>query len=318
MAGTTATDLIHVRLHAVHVAARDISLFEFVCVDGGPLPASEPGAHIGLHLNEGLVRQYSLISSAPRPTSYTVAVKREALGHGGSRYVHDELRVGATLMIEPPRNNFPLAEDAEFSVLIAGGIGITPIRSMVERLRAQRRPFSLHYACRSRADCAFLTECLQLGEAHLHFDDEAGGLLDVRDVVVQAPATAHLYCCGPKPMLSVFEAAASNRAPQRVHVEYFEAKEAAAVDARYVVKLARSGQEIEIEPGQTILRTLLELGFDLPFSCEEGVCGSCETGVLEGTPDHRDAILSEVERAESKTMMICCSGSKTPRLVLDL
>jgi len=316
--GSRDSSLIRVRLHAIRYAARDINLFEFRHATDLPLPPSTPGSHIGLHLTENLIRQYSLISASETPECYTVAVKREAEGRGGSRYLHDEIRVGTSLLIEPPRNNFELVESAEHSVFIAGGIGITPIKSMLERLLDLDRPFTLHYACRMRSDCAFASECAQLGNAYLHFDDQAGGVMDVGAIVSAAPASAHIYCCGPKPMLEAFEAAASDRPESNVHVEYFEAKEQAAVEGHFVVVLAHSGRRIEIQPGQTILRALLDAGLDLPFSCEAGICGTCETGVLEGAPDHRDAILSEAERLESKTMMICCSGSKTPVLVLDL
>jgi tetrachlorobenzoquinone reductase len=310
--------LLQVRLTAIRFLARDTHLLELRAVDGSPLPPGEPGAHVGVHLANGLVRQYSLTTCDEAHGSYQVGVKREAHGRGGSRYIHDQLRVGTLLKVEPPRNNFPLEENATHSVLIAGGIGITPIRAMQRRLHALQRSYELHYACRSREDCAFLDELTGVAPVHLHFDDEMGAVLDIGRVLAGVPEHSHLYCCGPVPMLEAFERASASWPRAQVHVEYFTPKLAASVAGGYTVRLARSGMELQITPGVTILRALLEAGIDVPYSCEQGVCGSCETRVLAGTPDHRDAILSDEERAAGKTMLVCCSGSKTPDLVLDL
>lgn len=316
---TQSVPMIEVRLCAIRYAARETHLFELQRPDGGVLPAGEPGAHIGLHLPNGVVRQYSLVKAEERPTSYVIGVKRDPQGRGGSRYVHEQMRVGTLLQIEPPRNNFPLAPDAPHSTLIAGGIGITPIYCMLQRLQVLNRTFTLHYACRSRADMAFGDELAQLPQAQLHLDDEnAGRCLDVAAIVAAAPVNAHLYCCGPAPMLSAFEAATVRRPREQVHVEYFTPKESAALEGGFTVVLARSGRELSVEAGTSLLHVLLDAGVDVAFSCEQGICGSCETPVLEGIPDHRDAILSDAERASGKTMMVCCSGSKTARLVLDL
>jgi ferredoxin-NADP reductase len=320
-AAATAEGLIDVRLTDIRFAAQDTNLFEFRRPDGAPLPPYAPGAHIDLHLPNGLVRQYSLIVPDATPESYVFGIKRDAASRGGSRYIHDELHVGTTLKISPPRNNFPLVEDAAHVILIAGGIGITPIWCMVQRLAALGRSWKLYYSCRSRADMAFLG-ALNAYEAkylHLHFDDEAGGaFLDLAKIVAEAPKEAHLYCCGPEPMLKAFEAATANWPRAQVHVEYFTPKAEPATQGGFWVELARSKEEYFIPPGKTILQVLYDAGVDVDYSCELGICGACETRVISGIPEHRDSVLSEEEQASNTKVMICCAGCKSERLVLDM
>jgi vanillate O-demethylase ferredoxin subunit len=204
-------------------------------------------------------------------------------------------------------------------MLIAGGIGVTPIVSMVARLRSLARSWELHYAVRRRSEAAFL-DGLLAGDGHvrLHVDEEEGDVLDMARIVGAAPEEAHLYCCGPTPMLDAFTAAAASRPVERVHVEHFSSTIARAVESGFVVELARSKLRIAIPPGQTILEALRARGLDVQSSCEQGICGSCETRVLAGEPDHRDLLLSDEEKAANEVMMICCSGSRSPVLVLDL
>jgi ferredoxin-NADP reductase len=311
--------LIDMRVTAIRYAARDTNLYEFAPLDGKPLPTYEPGAHIDLHLPNGLVRQYSLLNPEPDGSSYTVGIKRDPASRGGSRYVHDELRVGKTLKIGAPRNNFPLVESASHVVLLAGGIGITPIWCMVQRLHKLGRAWKLYYACRSRADMAFLQTLEAMGPAQFHFDDEsAGNVLDVKAIVAEAPKDAHLYCCGPTPMLKAFEAATADWPRAQIHVEYFTPKQEADKKGGFVVELARSRQEFVIPEGKSILQVLLDAGVDVDYSCELGICGACEQRVISGTPEHRDAILTEEEQASNTKVMICCAGCKSERLVLDL
>jgi tetrachlorobenzoquinone reductase len=312
--------LIDVRLTAIRYVARDTSLFEFQSVDGSPLPAYEPGAHIDLHLPSGLLRNYSLTVAEPEPSTYTVGIKRDPASRGGSRYLHEELQVGATLKIGGPRNNFCLDEDAAHTVLFAGGIGITPIWCMVQRLSRLGHDWQLHYACRSRDDMAFRETLGTMPQAALHFDDESGGqFLDVAAIVAAAPRNAHLYCCGPAPMLQAFEAATKDWPREQVHIEYFSPKEQGpAKNGGFTVELARSGVEYFIPEGETILNVLLDAGIDIDYSCELGICGACEQRVISGIPEHRDSILSEEEQSENKRVMICCAGCKSERLVLDL
>jgi len=315
----TQAPLIEVRLIAIRYAARDTNLYEFGRPDGEPLPAYEPGAHIDLHLPNGLVRNYSMIVARPDPAVYTFGIKRDPASRGGSRYIHDELRVGKTVKISAPRNNFPLKEDAAQIILLAGGIGITPIWCMIQRLEELRRSWTLHYACRSRADMAFLESLQRMRGPVFHFDDEnAGRFLDVAGIVAAAPKEAHLYCCGPTPMLKAFENATASWPREQIHVEYFTPKEVPAKKGGFTVELARSGQEFVIPEGRSILEVLLDQGIDVDYSCELGICGACEQRVISGMPEHRDSILTEEEQAENKRVMICCAGCKSERLVLDL
>ena len=318
VAAPAAVQTLEMRLISIRYATRDTNLYEFARVDGMPLPDTAPGAHIGLHLPSNLIRQYSLTTTGPAPTSYVVGIKRDPASRGGSKYIHEQLRVGLLFIVDAPRNNFPLVEDAAETVLFAGGIGITPIRSMVERLQKLGSNWHLYYACRSRADAAFHDELAATGKVHFHFDEAAGKVIDLPAIIGGISPSAHLYCCGPTPMLAAFEQAGAGRAPENIHVEYFTAKEVAALGGGYTVELARSKKSFTITEGQRILYVLRDAGIDVAYSCEEGICGACETKVISGTPDHRDAILSESERVAGKTMMICCSGSKSEKLVLDL
>jgi ferredoxin-NADP reductase len=316
-----APGLIDARLAAIVPVARDTNLYTFRRVEGGALPAYKPGAHIDLHLPNGLIRQFSLCVPNNDRESYVVGIKRDPASRGGSRYIFDHMRVGDEIKISAPRNNFPLAEDAEHVVLIAGGIGITPVWCMAQELAAQQRPWKLYYSCRTRDEMAFLDTLQTLGpeSVQLHFDDEAGGkFLDLAAIIAEAPANAHFYCCGPKAMLEAFEKAAANRPRGNVHVEYFTAKAEASTTGGFWVELAKSGEEYYIPEGKKVLEVLFEAGVDVEYSCELGICGECVTKVISGIPDHRDAVLSEEEQAANDKVMICCCGSKTERLVLDM
>lgn len=288
------------------------------------LPAFTAGAHIDLHLTNGLIRSYSLLNAPHERHRYVIGVNKDPQSRGGSRYMHETLRAGDTITVTPPRNNFPLDESAPLTVFIAGGIGITPIHGMIERLCALGRPWRLHYAARTRKQAAFVDALEALhgkngAEVHVTFDREPGArMLNIAAIAQALPEGAHIYCCGPLPMLEAFEAATQALPPAHVHREYFAAREAAATDGGFTVQLARSGQTLEVPAGKTILDCLLGAGIEPPYSCREGVCGTCEVRVLEGMPDHRDLVLSEAERATNQRMMICCSGARSARLVLDL
>ncbi|WP_375783827.1 PDR/VanB family oxidoreductase [Bradyrhizobium sp. Pha-3] len=304
--------------------AERINSYELIARRGGELMPFTAGSHIDLHLPNGMIRSYSLVNDQRERHRYVIAVNKDAESRGGSSFVHDTVRVGDIMTISRPRNNFALHEEAEHSVLIAGGIGITPLLSMIRRLDALGRRWELFYAARTRAAAAFLDELgafrsgLHSG-IHLDFDDERSGrLFDLSAIVGNAPAHAHLYCCGPVPMLAAFEAATADRPSDRVHVEYFQAREAPATEGGFDVKLARSNRTIAVEPGKTILDALLDAGITANYACTEGVCGTCETRVIEGIPDHRDQFLSKEEQAANTSVMICCSGAKSRTLVLDL
>jgi ferredoxin-NADP reductase len=317
-------------VHTLAFETEDITRIELRPVGVAPFPAFEAGAHIDLHLPNGLLRSYSLLNAQDEQHRYVLGVLKDRASRGGSRCVHEQLRVGMKLVISAPRNNFKLHEDAGHSVLIAGGIGVTPLLSMGQRLRALGRSFEIFYFARSRSSAAFLAEIQALGAAvHLHFDDEQGqppdlaALLSTTPGVGSAPGSAgtHYYACGPAPMLDSFEAACAALGLHQAHVERFAAVEvAAANDARqsYSVELRRSGKTLQVTPGQSLLAALRAAKVEPATSCEEGICGCCETSVLEGTPDHRDSVLSSAERAANKVMMVCVSGCKSERLVLDL
>ena len=314
---------LEVRVKSVTFEAERINSYELRPLAGGTLPPFTAGAHVDVHLPHGATRSYSLINPEGEVHRYVIGVALDAASAGGSRYMHESVRPGDRLTISPPANNFALAEDAELSILIAGGIGITPIFCMVQRLTALGRPWQLHYSARTREVAAFLEPIEALrgdgSSVAFNFDYEPGGkMLDVGAIVAAAPAAAHLYCCGPTGMLEAFERATEGRPKDRVHVEYFSSKRAKARAGGFTVVLAKSNRSVFVEEGKTILETLMETGMNPYHSCMEGVCGTCETRVLEGTPDHRDMVLNDAERASNKTMMICCSGAKTPELVLDL
>jgi tetrachlorobenzoquinone reductase len=311
---------IDMRLTAILFGAADINLFEFRTLDGSDVPPFSAGAHVDVNLPNGAIRQYSIASSQSDRTRYLLGVKREAKGRGGSRLLHDEVRVGSVLKLGLPRNHFPLNEIATSSIFIAGGIGVTPIICMVERLQTLGRDFRLHYAVCEREEALLLHLPAGSDRVHLHVDGEHGGrLMDVAAIVANAPPDADLYCCGPAPMLTAFEAACVARPPARVHLERFSAPDnLAATGGAYTVELAKSKRSITVQPGQTLLQALRDAGLTVKVSCEQGICGTCETRVLAGTPDHRDMILSDEEKASNESMMVCCSGSLGATLVLDL
>jgi tetrachlorobenzoquinone reductase len=290
----------------------------------GEFPAFTAGSHIDLHLPNGLVRSYSLVNSPRERDRYCIAVNLDRGSRGGSAFVHASLYSGMGLEISYPRNNFELIEDGKPIVFIVGGIGITPIVSMVERLSEAHGSWRLHYCARSRKGAAFVAEIQgkaadAKSDAHFHFDDEMGGqLMSVQSAVDAAPADAHLYCCGPDPLLRAFDAATQSRPKSLIHVERFSADLQLDKAKAFTVKLARCGRSFQVPPDKSILAVLLEAGVQAPHSCMQGVCGTCETGVLAGIPDHRDLVLTEKERATGRVVMICCARALSDELVLDL
>jgi tetrachlorobenzoquinone reductase len=308
---------IEVHLETVSRAAIGISLFEFV----GPnalLPEPNPGAHIDVHLPGGLVRQYSLVTPLCAPGRYVVAVKREPEGRGGSRYLHDELRPGFHLRIGVPRNTFELDEHTGRSLFLAGGIGITPLYGMFSRLRELRRPAELHYWCSSPDHALFQAELARSTAAAFHYS-ASRDRPTVAGVVGLAGPDTRIYCCGPARMIE--EAIAHVGEPRLLRVERFAVPALRPMDGAvrgFTVHLARMKRDIAVEPGQTILGALVEAGVDVPYSCEEGLCGACETKVLTGEPLHRDSVRTPEEHARLGTIMICSSLSRSSRLVLDI
>ncbi|PXX12563.1 vanillate O-demethylase ferredoxin subunit [Paraburkholderia tropica] len=289
------------------------------------MPPFDAGAHINLRLGENLTRSYSLANSPVERHRYVIAVKREQEGRGGSCHVHDELRVGGEIPVEYPRHHFPLNESATHTILIAGGIGITPIISMAARLEQLGRSWELHYTARSPAHAAFLQELKKYGDrVSLYFfdgspePDESQSKLDIASLVTGARPGTHLYCCGPGGMISEFESLTCDRPPDTIHVERFAADGEVDMSGTFEVVLARSGERLRISENETILDVVLAHGVAVDHSCQEGVCGSCLVRVKEGVPDHHDYVLTSAERASNDRMLICCSRAKTPVLVLDI
>jgi ferredoxin-NADP reductase len=306
-------------VHGITYEARDVLVFDLRPA-GGVVAAFEPGAHIDVALANGITRQYSLVNEPGVRDRYLICVKRDPHSRGGSRFMHDQLRVGAAVEVRAIRNNFRLASGSAPALLLAGGIGVTPILAMAEQLAAEGRPAQVVYAARSRHDLAFLG---RLGDAAsrltVHVDDEAGSVLDVAATVSAAPDDAHLYCCGPAPMLDAFLASTARRPPHCVHFERFVAVAPPLHGGgAFVVELARSGRSLPVAENESILQALRTAGITAASPCEEGICGTCEVAVLDGTPDHRDGILSAAERQSNGSMMICCSRSVGARLVLDM
>jgi vanillate O-demethylase ferredoxin subunit len=321
----TDTATLQVRLRATTYEAGPVLGFELVPLDpSASLPAFSAGAHIDVQLPGGLTRSYSLLNDPQETHRYCIGVNLDAHSRGGSRYMHEQLRTGAVLTISSPRNLFEMDESSPFNVFIAGGIGITPMLSMMARSQALGTPWRLHYAARTRQHAGFLDRLAAYqgqpnAQVQLNFDQEPNGrMLDLNAVIAALPDGAHVYACGPAPMLQAYEQACASLPPARVHREYFAAQEAAATEASYTVTLARSQRTLQIQPGQTLLDGLIAIGAEPTFSCQQGICGTCEVKVLEGTPDHRDMVLTDADKAANDRMMVCCSGAKSARLVLDL
>lgn len=322
--GPTPTEQAQLRLRvdAVRQIAQTIRQVELVSADGSPLPPFTAGAHINLKLPGDLSRSYSLTNGPDVTDRYIIGVNRDAASRGGSSYIVETLAVGDILPVDPPHNTFHLMEDAEQSAFFAGGIGITPILSMIRHLEALGRNWTLHYAGRNRQSAAFLPElealeAKQPGRVHLHFDDEAGRVMPLLKIASTIPKAAHLYCCGPTRMIETFRASAGWRPEDNVHIEHFAGTKSKPTMA-FDIELKRRGKTLHVPLGDTMLDVLLRNDVYVSHSCREGVCGSCETRVLAGTPEHMDNVLSARERASNEVVMVCCSGCSSGKLVLDL
>ncbi len=288
-------------------------------VDGSCLPAFEAGAHIDIHLPSGLVRQYSLIDPS-RDDQYQIGVLLDPQSRGGSAEVHG-LEVGQQLSISEPRNLFALDADASHALLFAGGIGITPIVAMASSLGADGKSFELHYSARSRKSAAFADQLSSLADCFCYFNDEDNAL-DAMRVLTRATAGSHLYVCGPAGYIEhIFETARQlGWAEERLHREFFAAPEVVSEDGdrAFELVIASTGQVLEVGEQDSALEVLEDAGFDIPSSCEQGVCGSCVTRLTDGIPDHRDSFLTTTEQASNQLFTPCCSRAKGNRLVLDL
>lgn len=320
------TDL-KLKVVATHAETPLVRAIELAATDGAPLPGFAPGSHIKVRLPEGGERHYSLVnwslmpSASREPRAYHLGVRLEEASKGGSRYMH-ALQPGDIVTASAPANNFHLIPTDKTIVLLAGGIGVTPIISMAAALKSQGHPFRFVYAGRSRGQLAFLQEIEALAGITLqvHADDEAGRFFDVAALMASFADREPLYLCGPTPMIDAARAAAKRLdwAPGRLNFEVFSAPVQQAGDGAFEVVVKGTGQSFQVPVGKTILDVLLEAGLDPLHDCKRGECGVCQVGVVEGTPDHRDFILTDAERESGKTMQICISRSKSARLVLDL
>ncbi|MEU0201010.1 MULTISPECIES: PDR/VanB family oxidoreductase [unclassified Streptomyces] len=282
---------------------------------GEPLPAWEPGAHVDVLLGPGLERQYSLCGDPADRTSWRIAVLREPDGRGGSAHVHERVAEGDKIRVRGPRNNFRL-EPAPRYRFVAGGIGITPILPMLAAAEAAGAEWTLLYGGRTRNSMAFGEELARYGDRVTIAPQDETGLLDLPSVLDDVPEDTLVYCCGPGPLLDAVEA----RCPSGVlRVERFRPKEQETGGAtEFEVELARSGRTLTVTPDVSVLDAVRAAGVEVLYSCTEGTCGTCETDVLDGEPDHRDSVLTDEERAAGETMLICVSRCRGKRLVLDL
>lgn len=317
------SSLLDVRVARRHLVAEDICALELERASGEALPPFEAGAHIDVHVG-GLVRQYSLLNHPSERSRYKIAVLRLADSRGGSIKVHERLTEGQSFQISAPRNHFQL-RPSPFALLIAGGIGITPLMSMSSSLAAAGSQFALHYCARSRAKMAFAQELQGAAfssSVSLHIDDEAATKFDCRAALTEAPEGAHLYVCGPGGFMKhVLDTARdAGWGDDRVHYEYFQPTAALSddKDAAFEILAARTRKRVTVTAAETALSALARVGIVVPTSCEQGVCGTCLTDVLEGIPDHRDMFLTPEERARNNQFLPCCSRACSESLTLDL
>lgn len=322
---TTATATLSVRVAAKKAEAQDICSFELVEVSGRGLPAFSAGSHVDIHLGDGLTRQYSLCNDPAESHRYLIAVLRDPATRGGSLAMHDRVQVGDLLQISAPKNHFALAHDAQRHLLLAGGIGVTPILCMAERLAATGAEFEMHYCTRSLERTAFAGRIAAAPFAprvQLHFDDgPAGQRFDIAARLATPEPGTHLYVCGPKGFMDAVLASARHQGwpESQLHWEFFAAEVASkATDDSFEVQVASSGRVVVVPKNQTVVQALAVAGIEVPTSCEQGVCGTCITRVIEGIPDHKDLYFTPEEQAANDQFTPCCSRAKSARLVLDL
>jgi phthalate 4,5-dioxygenase reductase subunit len=309
------------RLARKEEIARDIFELEFRRADAAELPAFTAGAHIQIRVPNELVRKYSLCNDPAERDRYVIAAKHESAGRGGSRSLIEDASIGDDLLVSEPVNNFGLPRRTQAFVLIAGGIGITPIMSMIRQLRnEQDKQFRLYYCTRTPEATAFRDELSApelRSKVRIHHDDgDPEKALDLWPILEERKNLAHLYCCGPRALMEAVRDMSGHWPPSAVHFEAFGDAETHKTDDRpFTVKLARSGEVIDVPAGRTILEAMRARGFEAPSSCESGTCGTCRTRLLAGEADHRDLVLADGERGHQ--IMICVSRARSTQLVID-
>lgn len=304
------------------IQAKDIAVLTLQARDEQTLPVFSAGAHIDVHVGEGLVRQYSLCSRPDDVSAYRLGVLKDPNSRGGSKAIYADVNIGDQLVISEPRNLFPLDNSAKESILVGGGIGITPMIAMAYTLKKQQQPFTLHYCCRSEDRAGFLDELkTHFGEQlRLHFDDLADEqrFIPERDLG-QFTAGQHVYVCGPSGFMEwVIQSAETAGYPKaNIHYEYFDASVETSGKA-FTVVAEHSGVTVSVEENQTIYEALAKAGIAIDISCEKGICGTCICDVISGTPDHKDHFLTDEEKEDNDQIAVCCSRALTDTLVLDI
>lgn len=321
---TTVPNILNVKVARKEVLAIDIVMFELLAC-GNPLPSFSAGSHVDVFLPGGITRQYSLCNNPSEVDRYQIAVLKDCGGRGGSRAMHENVFQGDMIQISAPKNHFPLEGGARQSVLLAGGIGITPLLCMAERLASIQQSFELYYFCRSPERTAFRDQLQKAAYAdcvHFSFDSAPEQQRIDISAVLKTPATdVHVYVCGPKGFIEhvLGTARRIGWAESQLHYEFFSAEPLKLeTDGSFEIQLASSGRLLRVAADQTVAATLEAAGIDLPTSCSQGVCGTCLTRLLSGEPDHRDFYLTAEEKMANDCFLPCCSRSKSPRLVLDL
>ena len=316
-----------VRVRSITYQGEFINAYEVVDPDGAALPPFTAGAHIDLHFRDGRIRQYSLCNDPAERHRYVFAVQREEAGRGGSAAIFEKIHVGRILTISDPRNNFSLAKDAEHHLLLAGGIGVTPMMAMVRHLETIGAPYTLHYCTRTPQRTAFrdeLADLIAAGKVVLHHDqgDPRRGL-DVAGLLAEPKPGWHVYYCGPEGFMNAIRAATGAWPKANVHFEYFSTPATSPADAAhgpavgaFQIKIASTGAVYDVPDDKSIVEVLRVHGIEVETSCESGLCGTCKTRYIEGAPEHHDFILDDDEKGEY--VMICSARSLTPLLLLDL
>jgi vanillate O-demethylase ferredoxin subunit len=315
---------LRLRVSAAQKIAEDITQCDLVAEDHSDVPAYAAGAHVDVHTPAGFIRQYSLCGDPADRSRYRIAIKLEPQSRGGSKSMHDDLEVGGSVLVSQPRNNFCLSDAAGPVILMAGGIGITPLISMAYTLSAEKRPWKLHYFVRSQAHVAFrdlLASRVFAEHVELHVGLDAASTLEtVQGLVSVQPIDAQLYICGPEPFMKTATGVTEGSwSKGSVHLEHFTADPNLDLTGEgFEVVLARSGGSVMVGPGATIIDALRASGYSIETACEQGVCGTCVTKVLSGEPDHRDMFLTDDEKSSGKLMTPCVSRAGGRQLVLDL
>ena len=320
MSGAT----LALKVNRIVEEALDIRSFELVDPEGRLLPMFTAGAHVDIELPNGLIRQYS-ISNDPRDVDrYVVGVLREPVSRGGSVYMHDHVRKGDILTVHGPRNNFPLAADARHHILLAGGIGVTPMMAMARDLSARGTSFEMHYCTRTPDRTAFRSDIAELEFAdNVTYHHDNGNPADGLDIVAllrEVRPGAHVYYCGPSGFMQACEKALAHWPRHAVHFEYFSVDESVehGDNTAFQVKIASTGAVLDVPADRSIVEVLRANGIEVETMCEEGICGTCATVLLEGEPDHRDFVLDDEEKRRGEFIMVCCSRSRSPMLTLDI